>query len=203
MSFKKNIAVTGFTFGLVSATDGSDITTGTPVGYYTLDGGTQTAIGDVTPVHEGNGLWSFDLTAAEMNGDVVALTFTHTSAISAHFTIKTVTVLPSDLNDFDPTTDEVDADIVKISGSTAAADNLEASALGIHSTEVTGTPSSTTLNLLSGSTVSDIYNGRVIVLTSGTNAGLAMTITDYDGASKLCTYDATITVANGDNLVIV
>ena len=53
MSFKKNTAVTGFAVGLVSATDGSDITTGTPVGYYTLDGGTQTAIGDVTPVHEG------------------------------------------------------------------------------------------------------------------------------------------------------
>jgi len=99
MSFKKNTAVTGFTFGLVSATDGSDITTGTPVGYYTLDGGTQTAIGDVTPVHEGNGQWSFDLLAAEMNGDVVGLVFTHASAITAHFTIKTTTVLVSDLND--------------------------------------------------------------------------------------------------------
>lgn len=99
MSFKKNTAVTGFTVGLVSSTDGSDITTGTPVGYYTLDGGTQTAIGDVTPTHEGNGQWSFDLTAAEMNGDIVGLAFTHTSAITAHFTIKTEATLVSDLND--------------------------------------------------------------------------------------------------------
>ena len=78
MAFKKNTAITGFTVGMVSATDGSDITTGTPVGYYTLDGGTQTAIADTSPVHEGSGLWSFNLTAAEMNGTIVALTFTHT-----------------------------------------------------------------------------------------------------------------------------
>ena len=91
MSFLKNTAVTGFSVGLVNVSDGSDITTGTPVGYYTLDGGTQTAIADVTPVHEGNGQWTFDLTAGEMNGDVVGLTFTHTSAKTEHFTIKTVT----------------------------------------------------------------------------------------------------------------
>jgi len=97
MSFKKNTAVTGFTLGMVSATDGSAITTGTPVGYYTLDGGTQTAIGDVTPVHEGNGQWSFDLLAAEMNGDIVGLTFTHTSAIPVYFTIKTDTSIVSDI----------------------------------------------------------------------------------------------------------
>lgn len=97
--FKKNTAVTGFTFGLVATADGSDITTGTPVGYYTLDGGAQTAIADVTPVHEGNGQWSFDLTAAEMNGDIVGLTFTHASAITQHFTIKTDTKIVSELND--------------------------------------------------------------------------------------------------------
>ena len=114
--FKKNTAVTGFVVGLVSSTDGSDITTGTPVGYYTLDGGTQTAIGDITPVHEGNGLWSFDLLASEMNGDIVGLSFTHTSAISTHFTIKT-SILTTD--------DTLLSDVVSISGDTTAADNLE------------------------------------------------------------------------------
>ncbi len=89
MSFKKNTAITGFTVGLISSADGSDVTTGTPVGFVTLDGGVQTAIGDLTPVHNGNGLWSFDLTAGETNGDVVGLTFTHPSAITQHFTIKT------------------------------------------------------------------------------------------------------------------
>ena len=105
--FKKNVAVTGFTVGLISSTDGSDITTGTPVGYYTLDGGAQTAIADVTPVHEGNGQWSFDLTAGEMNGDIVGLVFTHASAITQHFTIKTVAKLTADLNDFDYTANDV------------------------------------------------------------------------------------------------
>lgn len=99
MSIKRNTAITGFVVGLVSATDGSAITTGTPVGYYTLDGGTQTAIGDVTPVHEGNGQWSFDLTAAEMNGIIVGLVFVHASAIPAHFTIKTDTKIVSELQD--------------------------------------------------------------------------------------------------------
>lgn len=98
MSFKKNTAVTGFTFGLVSATDGSAITTGTVTGYYTLDGGTQATItGSAT--HEGNGQWSINLTAAEMNGDIVGLMFTHASAIPASFTISTVAKLVSELKD--------------------------------------------------------------------------------------------------------
>jgi len=134
--FKKNTAVTGFSVGLVSATDGSDITTGTPVGYYTLDGGAQTAIGDVTPVHEGNGLWSFDLTAGEMNGDIVALTFTHTSAITAHFTIKTDTKLVSELNDIAATA------IVSggaINTTTGAVDNVTTVATTTTNTDMRGT----------------------------------------------------------------
>ena len=96
--FKKNTAVTGFSFGLVSATDGSAITSGTVTGYYTLDGGAQGTVAG-TPVHEGNGQWSVNLTAAEMNGDIVGLLFTHTSAINASFTIKTDTKTVSELND--------------------------------------------------------------------------------------------------------
>lgn len=95
--YKKNTAIAGFMVGLINASDNSDITTGTPVGYYTLDGGTQTAIADTTPVHEGNGLWSFDITAAEMNGDVVALTFTHASAITVNRVIKTVEYTTDDI----------------------------------------------------------------------------------------------------------
>ena len=96
--FKKNTAVTGFAFALVSATDGSAITSGTVTGYYTLDGGTQGTIAG-TAVHEGNGQWSINLLAAEMNGDIVGLLFTHASAVNAHFTIKTDTKLVSELQD--------------------------------------------------------------------------------------------------------
>jgi hypothetical protein len=96
--FKKNEAVTGFTFTLVNKTDGSAVTTGTPSGYYTLDGGTQGSV-TATPVHEGNGQWSVNLTAGEMNGDVVGLLFTHTDAIPVNFTIKTDTKKISELQD--------------------------------------------------------------------------------------------------------
>ncbi len=120
--FKKNTAVTGFSVGLVASADGSDITTGTPIGYYTLDGSTQTAIGDVTPVHEGNGLWTFDLLAAEMNGDIVSLTFTHASAITVHFTIKTDTKIVSELQDITTAqvNTEVDTGIIDAALATAA-----------------------------------------------------------------------------------
>lgn len=91
MSFVKNQAVTGFTFSLVNKTDGSAVTTGTTTGYYTLDGGTQTAIAG-TPVHEGNGQWSVNLLAAEMNGDIVGLLFVNTSAFPEQFTISTLTL---------------------------------------------------------------------------------------------------------------
>jgi hypothetical protein len=108
MSFKKNTEIVGFPFHLVSATDGSDITggAGSVTVYYILDGATQTSLG-TGAVHEGNGEWSITLTAAAMNGDIVGITCTHASAITAHFTIKTDTVLVSELNDFDWTTNDV------------------------------------------------------------------------------------------------
>jgi len=96
--FKKNAAVVGFPFGLISKTDGSAITTGTATGYVVKDGGVQATIAG-TITHEGNGQWSVDLTAGEMNGDVVGLIFTHASAIPAHFTIRTTTKIVSELVD--------------------------------------------------------------------------------------------------------
>jgi len=88
MSFTKNKAITGFTFSLINATTGAGITSGAVSGYYLLDGGTQGSIAD-TPVHEGVGSWSVDLSAAECNGNVVGLLFTHTSAVPKHFCILT------------------------------------------------------------------------------------------------------------------
>lgn len=89
MSYRKNTAVTGLTFLLVD-TSGSAITgeAANISGYYTIDGGTQTAISG-SFAEEGNGEYSIDLTAAEMNGDQIGLTFTHASAIPVHYHIKT------------------------------------------------------------------------------------------------------------------
>jgi hypothetical protein len=98
MPFKKNTAVAAFLFHMVASADGSDITTGSPQGYYSLDGGAQTVI-SVAASHLGNGQWQIPLAASELNGDVVGLEFVHSSGISAHFTVKTESVLVSELND--------------------------------------------------------------------------------------------------------
>ena len=187
MPFAKNTAVTGFAFGLVSSSDRSDITTGTPVGYYTLDGGSQTAINDTSPVHEGNGLWSFDLLAAEMNGNIVALTFTHASAITVHFTIKTETKLVSALNDVAATdivssgaittssgavgtvtavTNQVTADMTAISGDSVAADNLELMYDGTGYTDENAPASRAQLGALStGSAAISTIAGSAVITT--------------------------------------
>ena len=79
---------------MVSATDGSDIISGTPTVYYTIDGGAQ-GTGSGAKVHEGNGQWSYVPAQAETNGDHVAFTMVLASAIS-----QTVNVWPVS---FDPT----------------------------------------------------------------------------------------------------
>lgn len=89
MAFRRGQAVTGFPFTLVNLADGSSITSGTVTGYYTLDGGTQAELSG-SATHEGNGQWTVNLAAAEMDGDIVGLLFKHVSAIPVHFTIRTV-----------------------------------------------------------------------------------------------------------------
>lgn len=86
--FTKNTAITGFTFGLIHKVTGEAVTAGTATGYITINGGTQAELTN-TPVHEGNGQWSVNLTAAETNGEIIGLAFTHSSAVPCYFTIKT------------------------------------------------------------------------------------------------------------------
>lgn len=101
--FPRATAVTGFSFGLVSRTDGTAVTSGTTTGYVTKDGGTQAALGG-TIVHEGNGQWSIDtISAAEMTADIVGLLFTNTSAVPVQFTIRTT---PTDGLTVDVLTDD-------------------------------------------------------------------------------------------------
>ncbi len=88
MGFKKNNAVTGFSFALVNKTSGSAVTSGTVNGYISKDGGAQGSLAN-NPAHKGNGQWSINLTAGEMNADVIGLLFVHTDAVPVHFTIKT------------------------------------------------------------------------------------------------------------------
>tara|TARA_R110002012_G_scaffold151096_1_gene311014 strand:- start:282 stop:1385 length:1104 start_codon:yes stop_codon:yes gene_type:complete len=91
MSFVRNEAVTGFTFGLVNKTTGAALTgAASGIGkFITKDGGTQASIAG-SIAEEGNGQYSVNLTAAEMTAAVVGLLFTHTSAVPVQFTIKTI-----------------------------------------------------------------------------------------------------------------
>lgn len=96
MAFVRGVAVAGFTFGLVNRSTGQAVTTGTTLGYITKDGGTQALLTN-TPIHEGNGQWSVDLTAAEMTADkIVGLIFTNSLAISPSYTLPIITQAQAD-----------------------------------------------------------------------------------------------------------
>ncbi len=86
--FSRNTPVTGMGLYLQHKVNGVPVTTGTCTIYYSLDGGAQSTIAD-TPTHVGNGHWAFDLTAAETNGDTVALLVTHTTAKRQLIVIRT------------------------------------------------------------------------------------------------------------------
>jgi hypothetical protein len=91
---RKNVASQYVSFQMIAVADGSDVTSGTPAVYYTIDGGTQ-ATGGGTATHEGNGQWSYLVVQAETNGDHVAWTMVLATAVS-----QTVNTYPVS---FDPT----------------------------------------------------------------------------------------------------
>lgn len=86
---RKNTTGQYVAFQAISKTDGSDVTTGTPVVYYTIDGGTQ-AQTTATAVHEGNGQWSVALSQAETNGDHIVFSFVLSGAVSQTVNVYTI-----------------------------------------------------------------------------------------------------------------
>lgn len=96
------------------------------------------------------------------------------------------------------------SDAVAISGSTEAADNLEASAETIVSgAAAAGTLSTTEMTTNLTEATDDHYNGRLLTWTSGVLQDQQTDITDYDGSSKKLTYTAvTEAPSAGDTFVI-
>ena len=92
---RKNTAGQVVAFQAVSTADGSAVTTGTPVVYYTIDGGTQ-GTGAGTSAHEGNGCWSYAPTQGETNGNHVAFTFALSGAVSQSVNLYPVSFDPTD-----------------------------------------------------------------------------------------------------------
>ena len=95
VTLRKNTAGQVVAFQAVSTTDGSAVTTGTPVVYYTVDGGTQ-GTGAGTALHEGNGCWSYVPAQAETNGNHVVFTFALTGAVSQSVNLYPVSFDPTD-----------------------------------------------------------------------------------------------------------
>jgi hypothetical protein len=135
--YVKNEAVTGFCFGMVDASDGSAIVSGSCTGEIVKDNGTATALTN-TPAHKSDGLWSVNLTAGEMNANPIGLVFTHADAVPTYFTIKTETKDMADLNDLSgtgvavelatydgPTKAEMDAGFAALNDLSAAQVNAE------------------------------------------------------------------------------
>lgn len=93
--FKRNRAISGFTFKMRHRTTGAAITTGTVSGAVIKDGGTSAALTG-TISHISNGRWKVDtITAAEMDAFLVHLEFTHTDG-DRDFLIPTILFDPYD-----------------------------------------------------------------------------------------------------------
>lgn len=91
---KKNVASQAIGCQLVSATDGSAVTSGTTTVYVTGDAGTQGtgSVGSGACTHEGHGYWTYAPAQAETNYDQIAFTFINSSAVPA--TVQVFTSFP-------------------------------------------------------------------------------------------------------------
>ena len=160
------------------------------------------------PAHEGNGIYSLALTAVEMQAAVNVVTVIDQTATKLWEDQAIVIATygnASGEHAFDLDTATQGVDVTQISGSSTAADNLEASTLGIViGAAETGTLSTTQMTTNLAEATDDHYIGRVVLWTSGALAGQASSITDYLGSTGMLTYDTTTDApANTDTFVII
>lgn len=184
---KKNVAISGFGFGLQNRSNGDAVVSGTPEFFVTKDGGTQTAAVNDPPVHNGNGEWIIDIAQAEMNADVVKFTCKETTASNFHLVILTEEKIVSDLNDFDPAADTV-ANVTDVATTdTVGATGLTAIAAAVWDALTSGL---TTVGSIGKLLVDKIplINAGAITLTASTTSGDLIQL--YQGGAR--------TVASGN-----
>jgi hypothetical protein len=132
--------------------------------------------------------------ASATAGKVMLSGETHTSAV-----IPTVTTV----------TNEVSADVTKISGDSTAADRLEAvmdaMPTGLVVDDNDPDPLVTAFETNLAEATNDHYNGAFLVFSSGALLGQSRKISDYDGTSKVITVATAFTEApaGGDAFLIV
>lgn len=101
---KKNVAGQKIGAQMVSATDGSAVTTGTTTVFVTGDAGTQATgtVGAGACTHEGNGYWTYAPAQAETNFDLVAFTFINATAVPATVQVSTNSPVASNITQGQP-----------------------------------------------------------------------------------------------------
>jgi hypothetical protein len=72
-------------------------------------------------------------------------------------------------------------------------------------TTITGTPTTTTVQLTAGSAVDDFYADQLLYILSGTGIGQVRPVLSYNGTTKVVTVDEDFTVvpASGDRVAII
>ncbi len=95
------------------------------------------------------------------------------------------------------------SDMVALSGSTTAADNLEQGALALVTGAAVGTPTTTVIDTDLTEASNDHYNGRVVTFTSGACIGETRTINDYNGTTKELTTDAFQTAPSATDTFVI
>jgi hypothetical protein len=92
--FKKNTAVTGFVIGsFLNAATMAEVTSGTVTATRCLDG-TSGACANAANYDSTLGAWKINLSAADLNGDLIGLKFSLASCLPITYLLKTVTAVP-------------------------------------------------------------------------------------------------------------
>jgi hypothetical protein len=207
---KQSTAATVVIGAFVDATDGFTPETGLTAGgvddlVVSKNGGSAVDISSNTFTAKTNTNGCYDLSLTASDTDTLGRLDVYVRDDSVcRPVLSRFQVVPANVYDSLFSTDFLQVDVVQISSSTAAADNLEQGAKGI----VTGTvgTGSTTTSVVTGltETTNDHYNGRTVTFVSGNLAGQSATISDYTGSTGTLTVTTlTEAPANGDLFVIV
>ncbi len=214
---KQSTATTLLLGPFVDKTDGFTPETGLTVNQAAVllwkEGGTTLAQkNDATAAtHRSNGLYTCPVDTTDTN--TLGLLSVHVQDAGALPVRQDYFVVPATVYDAvkGGTGNGLRSEVITISGSTTAADRLEAGALVSVPGTVDTTANAVTATTLESdditSAVADLYNGRLLVITSGTNAGAVTRITDYAlvGGRGKFTFDSlgSLVPANNDTFLVI
>jgi len=227
MILKQSTAVDILIGPFVDITDGATAETGeSPAVKLSKNGQTLGAKNDATtPIHDGDGYYNceFDGTDTNTVGTLVVTIAATATALPVRHEFQVVeedvyeflyatgstaddniaSILASTAELTFTVTNQLDVNMLAISGDTTAADNLEEGATALVLSSVNDAAATTTafVTALSEAT-DDHYNGRIITFTSGDLVGQSTDITDYVGGTKTVTV-TTLTEAPANSVTFI